>query len=32
LSLEHVFARLDVENRTAAASVAMARIRMGGKG
>ena len=28
--LEHVFAKLGVENRTAAASVAMARIRMGG--
>jgi DNA-binding CsgD family transcriptional regulator len=27
--LEHVFAKLGVENRTAAASVAMARIRMG---
>lgn len=30
--LEHVFAKLGVENRTAAASVAMARIRMGGEG
>ncbi len=28
--LEHVFTKLGVENRTAAASVAMARIRMGG--
>ncbi|MBS0346421.1 MAG: response regulator transcription factor [Proteobacteria bacterium] len=30
--LEHVFAKLGVENRTAAASVAMARIRAGGAG